>query len=260
MLCQIEVLTVPTADTAAEPVIVVSYDDRKYMFNCGEGTQRYMLAAKIPARRIKEVFLTSGWRSHGGLAGLLLSITSQNGRQAVGLHGPKNLAYYMASLRAGQERDWRTGATMQMTIQEYETPLPPMFEDKNITIQPVLALSDKQVPDIVKLKASEADTQRVRQIARTVWSGEFLERDTQGAWTAIQLDRNSNVSAEKTPSRKRSFSTLESPSTGDTDKPEQLHASKFRPSSDQFRAFQTFMLEDLPDGFEPYSAAASYFI
>ncbi|CAG8440575.1 11933_t:CDS:10 [Diversispora eburnea] len=61
------------------PAILVHFDNQKhsqrYLFNCGEGTQRFCLQHKIKASKIKKIFFTRiNWESFGGIPGMLLTL------------------------------------------------------------------------------------------------------------------------------------------------------------------------------------------
>ncbi|CCG84577.1 protein of unknown function [Taphrina deformans PYCC 5710] len=273
MRCQFDIVTVPSLDTAQKPTIVLSFDDKRYLFNCGEATQRALLTKQIPLRKINQIFLSTGWESHGGLAGTMLGLISNDGVQHLGLHGPKNLAFYLASLRAGQQRNYKYHNVLQLSIEEYSEELPPPFQDSNILVQPILALgassntSEKPVADMT----NHADVETVQNIARSVWSGQFLERQNDGSWTPyIQSEDETSVDdyriaeslAERQITKKR---------TRNSDDLEARHASKkaranltvknkFKVTPEQYFAFGKYMSEELPKSFAPFEAAVSYYI
>ncbi|XP_066582125.1 ribonuclease Z, mitochondrial isoform X2 [Prorops nasuta] len=64
-------------------------DHKKYLFNCGEGTQRICNEHKIKIIKMEHIFLTSNrWSNFGGIPGMLL--TSQGmGIENLTVHGPK---------------------------------------------------------------------------------------------------------------------------------------------------------------------------
>lgn len=283
MRYQFEVLTVPTSDTARQPSIILSFDDQKYLFNCGEGCQRQMLTQKVPLRKIKNVFLTAGWESHGGLAGFLLGASSNSEELRVGIHGPKNIAYYLASLRAGQQRSYKYANVAPMRIDEYDQAIPEPFTDNNIVVQPVLTLPERTTtlptvergstrnlsPNGLVPKDDLADPSRVIRIARSVWSGQFLERREDGSWTPgcypATTDKQENQEEIGLPNRKRRRSPSDNESEqriGRSEKrPTRSDSSEEnRPSFAALRAFGKYMGDDLPLGFQPYPAAVSYFI
>jgi len=66
-------------------------DHRRYLFNCGEGTQRLtnQLSLNRALAQLEHVFITSkSWKNIGGLPGLCLSCRSA-GAPDITIHGPK---------------------------------------------------------------------------------------------------------------------------------------------------------------------------
>lgn len=58
----------PTADT--DLAILVTFDNAKYLFNCGEGTQRAFVQGKMSLKKLQGVFVTgAGLGVVGGLPG-----------------------------------------------------------------------------------------------------------------------------------------------------------------------------------------------
>lgn len=68
MSWDVRVLTAPSLDT--ELCLLVTFDNAKYLINCGEGTQRNFVQKKISLRKLDGVFLTNGYAACvGGLPG-----------------------------------------------------------------------------------------------------------------------------------------------------------------------------------------------
>ncbi|KAJ3359538.1 tRNAse Z trz4, mitochondrial [Allomyces javanicus] len=85
------------------PSLLFKFDSQRYLFNCGEGTQRFCNEHKFRLPKLKNIFLTKlDWTNLGGIPGMLLTL---NDVQELGpkgpihLHGPPNLTRFMASLR-----------------------------------------------------------------------------------------------------------------------------------------------------------------
>lgn len=286
MRCQFDILSVESSDTSRHPVIVLSYDDKKYLFNCGEGTQRQMLAQKVPMRKVREIFTTSGWESYGGLGGLLLGITSTEAELSLGIHGPRNIARYLASLRAGQQRGYRYTEQKSLVIEEYHEALPKAFEDPNVIVQPIITLPTDFDIDKPGLKSTTRrsprrgsltqqelqDPVRVANIAHSVWSGQFLEKQADGTWAspaaATKTCRPSNQTEALT-SAKRARSRPDPQGDQTRFKKRMIDNGNVqssrpedpapRPTSEKYRAFSQYMSEDLPPC-DPFPAAVSYFI
>ncbi|XP_016946830.1 ribonuclease Z, mitochondrial [Drosophila biarmipes] len=74
-------------------------DQARYLFNCGEGTQRLAHEHKTRLSRLEQIFLTQNtWASAGGLPGLTLTIQDAGVRD-LGLHGPPHLGSMLQSMR-----------------------------------------------------------------------------------------------------------------------------------------------------------------
>ncbi|XP_026332982.1 ribonuclease Z, mitochondrial [Hyposmocoma kahamanoa] len=66
-------------------------DHKRYLFNCGEGTQRIAHEHKVKLSRLDHIFITSKtWRNLGGLPGLSLTLQDV-GVPKIVLHGPEGL-------------------------------------------------------------------------------------------------------------------------------------------------------------------------
>jgi len=69
-------------------------DQSRYLFNCGEGSQRLAHEHKMKLAKLEHVFLTSSsWDKIGGLPGLALTI-QDIGVPSIELHGPPGLVSY----------------------------------------------------------------------------------------------------------------------------------------------------------------------
>ncbi|BFZ56165.1 hypothetical protein PYCC9005_003207 [Savitreella phatthalungensis] len=173
---QWNVATVPAADASSLPALVLSFDDRKYLFNCGEGTQRQLLSQGIAMRKIQNIFMSWGWDSHSGLPGLLLSLHDANGLPPISLHGPQGLVQYLVSLRAGQQRAWRYSSPAPFDVVEYGDD-PQVYEDGNIRVLPRRATPDHD------RRATPPQDRNLYNIATSVWTGRFLQEDAEsGQW------------------------------------------------------------------------------
>ena len=74
--CHLQIVTVPTADTAGTGM-VLHFDNETYFFGqLGEGFQRACIQRGVSLRKMGKLFLTgpSEWKTQGGLIGLILSI------------------------------------------------------------------------------------------------------------------------------------------------------------------------------------------
>lgn len=66
----------------------------RYLFNCGEGTQRLAHEHKMKLAKLEHIFVTQRtWRNIGGLPGTALTIQDV-GVPQITLHGPKGLVSF----------------------------------------------------------------------------------------------------------------------------------------------------------------------
>ncbi|XP_064478963.1 ribonuclease Z, mitochondrial-like isoform X2 [Ornithodoros turicata] len=71
--------------------LYVSSDQSRYLFNCGEGTQRLAHEHKMKLSKLEHIFFThSNWSNIGGLPGLALTI-QDIGVPEICIHGPRNI-------------------------------------------------------------------------------------------------------------------------------------------------------------------------
>lgn len=68
----------------------------RYMFNCGECTQRLAHEHKVKLSRLDHIFITSKtWKNLGGLPGLSLTLQDV-GVPNITLHGPEGLVIVLS--------------------------------------------------------------------------------------------------------------------------------------------------------------------
>lgn len=111
----VRAVTTPTKDT--DLCLYVSFDNVRFLFGCGEGTQRAFTQKKIGFSRLGGVFIGSGeLKGRGGLpgkwirvysngrssdlsAGVLMS-ASDAGLSKIDVVGPPDISQYLATLRS----------------------------------------------------------------------------------------------------------------------------------------------------------------
>lgn len=80
--------------------ILLFFDERRYLFNCGEGTQRFCGQHQIRLSKLAAVFLTRlEWDHVGGLPGMICTLADSGGVDALSLVGPCNTSHFVGSLR-----------------------------------------------------------------------------------------------------------------------------------------------------------------
>lgn len=71
----------------------------RYLFNCGEGTQRLAHEHKTKLARLEHIFMTrTSWQRIGGLPGLSLTVQDA-GVPKLSLHGPPGLDELYRAMR-----------------------------------------------------------------------------------------------------------------------------------------------------------------
>ncbi|RKP27855.1 beta-lactamase-like protein, partial [Syncephalis pseudoplumigaleata] len=123
---------VGTASPDTTPSIVVHFDSQRYLFNCGEGTQRLFVENGVRANKVTNVFLTRlNWDCIGGVPGMILTLADAGVRR-LHFHGGPNLTHFMA---ANRHFVARTGLSVK--VNEYPLNDGQFFEDENMTVRVV---------------------------------------------------------------------------------------------------------------------------
>uniref|UniRef100_A0A8C1LMI3 Zinc phosphodiesterase ELAC protein 2 n=1 Tax=Cyprinus carpio TaxID=7962 RepID=A0A8C1LMI3_CYPCA len=85
----VQVVGAGSRDSGASLYVFSEYN--RYLFNCGEGTQRLMQEHKMKIARLDNIFLTRmSWETVGGLSGMILTLKDTGVPQCV-LSGPPQL-------------------------------------------------------------------------------------------------------------------------------------------------------------------------
>uniref|UniRef100_A0A1A8F007 Zinc phosphodiesterase ELAC protein 2 n=3 Tax=Nothobranchius korthausae TaxID=1143690 RepID=A0A1A8F007_9TELE len=94
----VQVIGAGSRDNAAG--IYVFSDFNRYLFNCGEGTQRLMQEHKLKASQLDNIFLTRlSWENVGGLSGMILTLKDTGVPECV-LSGPPQLKNYLHAIKS----------------------------------------------------------------------------------------------------------------------------------------------------------------
>jgi ribonuclease Z len=93
----VEVLGAGNDDAAAG--LLLFFDDARYMFECGDGTQRYCTERGVRLARLRAICLSSlAAPSVGGLLGMVLTIADA-GKDQVTIAGPRGVSALFAAAR-----------------------------------------------------------------------------------------------------------------------------------------------------------------
>ncbi|KAK4240581.1 hypothetical protein C8A03DRAFT_13085 [Achaetomium macrosporum] len=127
MLCYVQIVSTPTADTPGA-CLMLHFDNRRYLFGrLAEGTQRTFVQRKVSLAKITDIFLTGriDWQTTGGLLGMILTLADLKATSVAALeevneelrskgkkekdlksvaahlniHGGKNLVHMLATAR-----------------------------------------------------------------------------------------------------------------------------------------------------------------
>ncbi|KAJ2743674.1 hypothetical protein GGI20_003565 [Coemansia sp. BCRC 34301] len=113
--------------------VLVQIDSQRYLFNCGEGTQRLGFENKMRMSKISAIFLTRvDWETMGGLPGMLLTL-ADSGMGDLTICGGHNLTHALAATRHFILRN-----KMGLRVSEMrDGDAAAAFQDKNIHVKPV---------------------------------------------------------------------------------------------------------------------------
>lgn len=124
-----QVLGTPTCDF--DPSILLFFENKRYLFNVGEGSMRFCTEHKIKLGRIEHIFITNLENECiGGLPGLIMTL-ADNGKKDLSLFGPTNFLNYLQSLRFCLQRPDLTLSMTQVPISSSKI----IFEDENIKVK-----------------------------------------------------------------------------------------------------------------------------
>lgn len=134
-----QVLGTATGDST--PTLLIFFDQKRFLFNCGEGTQRFCTEHKIRLARIKDIFLTRlHWENTGGLPGALLTVADalqhMPGPQSISIYGPRHTRNFITSLRYFINRKHMVLNAREF-VEDASHPEATVFDDGNLSIAAV---------------------------------------------------------------------------------------------------------------------------
>ncbi|KAL2916967.1 hypothetical protein HK105_203399 [Polyrhizophydium stewartii] len=129
MRYSLQVVSTHTGDSA--PSVMLHFDSARYLFNCGEGTQRICNQHKLRLGKLRTIFLTrTRWSCFGGLPGMLLTLADA-GISAFELFGPRNTSYTLAAARRFVRRPNIRVAANDVVPVDFH------FRDENLSVRAV---------------------------------------------------------------------------------------------------------------------------
>ncbi|KDQ60306.1 hypothetical protein JAAARDRAFT_125659 [Jaapia argillacea MUCL 33604] len=129
---------ISTISSDTDPVISVTFDSAKYIFNASENTSRAFLQSPCNHwGRARAVFLTDvGTQRSAGLAGLLMTLTD-GGLRDLSVVGPPGLTHLLATMRFHVRRKGALLEPVEITpdadLTSDATPTP-VFKDSNVSV------------------------------------------------------------------------------------------------------------------------------
>ncbi|KAF9427791.1 hypothetical protein BGZ76_002186 [Entomortierella beljakovae] len=137
MKTNIQIVSTGTEDCS--PSIAINFDTKRYLINCGEGTQRLSLESTFRLSKIKSLFFTRvNWECFGGAPGMLLTLSAGES-STIKLYGGENLTHALASTRHFVYRDTMSVETTEFADNFKE------IKDDDIRIKAVLAYPENFV-------------------------------------------------------------------------------------------------------------------
>lgn len=129
----VQVVGAGSRDNDASLYVFSEYN--RYLFNCGEGTQRLMQEHKLKAARLDTIFITQmNWKNIGGLSGMILTLKDTGVPECV-LCGPPQLDKYINAIRtfSGPLEE------IKLSVRPYTKP---QYSDDTMTITQVPIFAD----------------------------------------------------------------------------------------------------------------------
>ncbi|WRT69179.1 uncharacterized protein IL334_006163 [Kwoniella shivajii] len=128
----VKALSVPGPDTDLS--LHVSFDNARFLFGCGEGTQRAFVQKRMGMRGLSGIFIGSGEaKARNGLAGVLMT-AADGGISKVDVIGPPDMSHYVSTLRTSVIRDSLTVNMHSFPRDKSPGESVELFKSANITV------------------------------------------------------------------------------------------------------------------------------
>ncbi|TRY95749.1 hypothetical protein DNTS_022143 [Danionella cerebrum] len=147
----LQVLGSGSRDSGA--ALMLHADGNRYLFNCGEGTQRLMTEQRLKLSQTRNIFLTRMcWETVGGLTGMFLSLKEIESTGCV-VSGPLELEHLLQGIfsLAGQLPE------LEIEIQPYTDPL---YKDEYVSVTQVPLFSESKAKSPSPSPVSEPSSQQ----------------------------------------------------------------------------------------------------
>uniref|UniRef100_A0A915B8J9 ribonuclease Z n=2 Tax=Parascaris univalens TaxID=6257 RepID=A0A915B8J9_PARUN len=91
--------------THLRPSLIIRTPQKVYLFNCPEGTTRFLPSLRVKSLNVCDIFATRGtWDHIGGISSVLLS--KEQGAQLTRLHGPVDIKHFLECIRPFTDSDF----------------------------------------------------------------------------------------------------------------------------------------------------------
>ncbi|XP_074649588.1 zinc phosphodiesterase ELAC protein 2-like isoform X2 [Tubulanus polymorphus] len=100
--------------------VVLTTEQHKYLFNCGECTQRIFTEHKMKPSRLEHIFITHrNWQNIGGLLGMALTLQANNVPH-ITIHGPDSVEKVVMYTRGFAELQFMKLSKSEVSDKEYK--------------------------------------------------------------------------------------------------------------------------------------------
>ncbi|NXH09446.1 RNZ2 protein, partial [Bucco capensis] len=146
----IQVVAAGSRDAGASVYVFSEFN--RYLFNCGEGTQRAMQEHKLKISHLDSIFLSRvAWANVGGLPGMILTLKAMGLQRCLFL-GPPKLQNYLKAIRLFPGPLKRMDLAVQLHTE-------PEYKDETMTVQQIPLTGKPQAPESSLPPSPEASSQ-----------------------------------------------------------------------------------------------------
>ncbi|KAM8991892.1 zinc phosphodiesterase ELAC protein 2 [Ara ararauna] len=136
----------------AGAAVYVFSEFNRYLFNCGEGTQRAMQEHKLKISHLDSIFLSRvAWANVGGLPGMILTLKAMGLQRCVFL-GPPKLQNYLKAIRQFPGPLKRMDLAVQLHTE-------PEYKDETMTVHQIPLAGKPQAAESILPQSPGASTQ-----------------------------------------------------------------------------------------------------
>ncbi|XP_062466564.1 zinc phosphodiesterase ELAC protein 2 [Pezoporus occidentalis] len=146
----VQVVAAGSRDAGA--AVYVFSEFNRYLFNCGEGTQRAMQEHKLKISHLDSIFLSRvAWANVGGLPGMILTLKAMGLQRCVFL-GPPKLQNYLKAIRQFPGPLKRMDLAVQLHTE-------PEYKDETMTVHQIPLAGKPQAAESMLPQSPGASTQ-----------------------------------------------------------------------------------------------------